>query len=233
MHWLGNTNSAANFHDLVSILTNSFQSKMWTTYCVTIYQTEVYYNNADVFIDFHVTLDQQFSALSCVALFPQRTKPSLNFFNSSSIINQQPSLVTTSLNHILSVTRHQALIECLFWPRPNQFWQLSHLHCPIQWGLYNNQKSRVSKLMAATQHRLSSHIFQSIAGKCFGTSWLIWAWLLKHAGENCWNTVSACSLDLNFDKVEIDQLANCLLIICFSGNWCIVRWFVCTSEKHK
>ena len=103
MHWLGNTNSAANFHDLVSILTNSFQSKMWTTYCVTIYQTEVYYNNADVFIDFHVTLDQELYALSCVALFPQRTKPSLNFFNSSSIINQQPSLETTLVNHIFSL----------------------------------------------------------------------------------------------------------------------------------
>ena len=80
------------------------------------------------------------------------------FSNSSSIINQQPTLDTTSVNHFLSVTRQQALlIECLFWPRPNQFWQLSHLHCPIQWGL-RNQKSRVSKLMAVTQHRLSSHI---------------------------------------------------------------------------
>ena len=128
------------------------------------------------------------------------------FSNSSSIINQQPLPVSwnnISQPYFLSVKRHQAFIECLFWPRPNQFWQLSHLHCPIQWGLHN-RKSGVSERMGATQHRLSSHIFQSIAGKCFGTSWLIWAWLLKHAGENCWNTASTCSLDLNFDKVEID-----------------------------
>ena len=49
--------------------------------CITTtHHFKVYYNIADVFIDFHVTLDQQFSALSCVALFPRRTKPSLNFF---------------------------------------------------------------------------------------------------------------------------------------------------------
>ena len=68
--------------------------------CITVHHAKVYYNNADVFL---VTLDQQFSALSCVALFPQRTKPSLNFFNSSSIINQQPSLETTLVNHIFSL----------------------------------------------------------------------------------------------------------------------------------
>ena len=72
--------------------------------CITTtHHSKVYYNNADVFIDFHVTLDHQFSALSCVALFPQRTKPSLKFFNSSYIINQQPSLETTFINHIFSL----------------------------------------------------------------------------------------------------------------------------------
>ena len=41
-----NTYNTANFHDLVSILTNSFQSKMWTTYCITtIHNTKVYYYN--------------------------------------------------------------------------------------------------------------------------------------------------------------------------------------------